>query len=867
VWILRRLSIYEQLFAATRDYEVEYQERCERRGRLSGSLWLLGSVSHTAFSYVVLAFKWKTVMFRNYTKIALRNILRFRLFSLIKIFSLSLGIAVCILLCLFVLDELSFDKFHDKGDYLFRVVRISYDKDTGTEIDRQQFMPPPMAPELQRHVPEIKHYSRYTNGSGVVRFKDKIFRETLHFVDAAFLEMFSFPLVEGLPAQTLAEDHGVVFSRLCAEKYFGASDPMGQSVSIDFGVSRKEFIVTGVVADVPPNSTLQFDILINIRNLPGAWNNPGVWEEWNRWAFPFFVELQPGVSTAQVESGMDGFLNQFFGDNIQRHLDEGHDPYRFGLQRVRDMHLDTRVIGTAGLQSSYLLAVIAIAILVIACVNFTNLSIGLSSVRSLEVGVRKVLGAERKQLVTQFLGEACMMSLLAIGFGLILAELLLHRFNVLADKQLSLGLLLNSRFVVILLFIAVFTTLTAGIYPAVILSAFRPVEVMKGRLKIGGRTLLTKTLVVFQFALSVTLAISALFLSKQLTFMQNQDPGYSSDALVVVLTQENDQRDSEDFLRRFRSEVRSISSIRGLTASNREFGFFLPSAGMEFKGRDINFHYTRVDPDFLATMKLRLVEGRDFKRNILADNEVVIVNQEFVKALGPDFQLGETLGDPSLGFPQHCRVVGVIEDCHFQSLRSEIRPLLLYVGKGWSPRRDRFSRVLVRIDPGNVSGTMEMMETAWERTQPHKPFVFFFQDEALKNLYSQEKRWSSIVRSASVFCMMLACLGIFGLTAMTISRRDKEIGIRKVLGARFEQIVYLAVREYMLLLVVANITAWPVAYVVMANILQNYPYRITLGFPYFFLAGAASILIGLLTILWLSVRAALTNPVNSLKYE
>jgi len=867
LWILRRFSIYEEMFSASRDLEFEYQEVCDSRGRFFGFIWLLRNVVQATYYYAILTLRWKTVMFRNYVKITIRNILRFRTFSLIKIFSLSLGIAACALIYLFVLDELSFDKFHDKSERLFRVVQIRFDKDTGIEMSRQQFLPPPMAPELQRLVPEIKHYSRYTNGTGVVRYQDKIFRETLQLVDSAFLEMFSFPLKEGHSQQVLGSDHNVVLTSSHAEKYFGASSPLGRTLTIDFGQISKDFIVTGVVEDVPPNSSLQFDILIHIQNLPVAWNNPGVWEEWNRWAFPFFVELQPGVPVEKATRGMDRFCSQFFSESIQRRITSGYDPFRFGLQRVEDMHLDTRVFEAAGLETSYLLSVIAFAILLIACVNFTNLSIGLSSVRSLEVGMRKVLGAERRQLIVQFLSEAFLISVLAIGAGLLLTEILLPSFNELSGKQLSLGVIFSSHSIAVLLFFAVFTTLAAGFYPAVMMSAFRPVEVMKGKFRIGGRTLLTKGLVVFQFALSVMLVISALFLGKQLSYMQNRDPGYIKDGLVVILIQENDQQGSESFLRRFRSEVNSISHVKGLTASNREFGVFLPSMGTEFMGRKVNFHYTRVDPDFVSTMKLTLISGRDFSLNVAADNDAVIVNQKFVEAMGTEFQVGGILGDPSQGYPQHCRVIGVIEDCHFQSLRNEIQPLLLYVGKGAAPKRDRFSRVFVRIDAANVGQSLKLLETAWNKVQPDKPFVSFFQDEALRSLYSQEKRWSAIIRYASILSFLLACLGIFGLTAMTLSRRDKEIGIRKVLGAKFEQIIYLSIKEFMLLLVIANFVAWPVVYIVMRVILQNYPYRITLGLQYFVLAGAASLLVALLTILWLSIRAALSNPAVSLKYE
>jgi putative ABC transport system permease protein len=415
--------------------------------------------------------------------------------------------------------------------------------------------------------------------------------------------------------------------------------------------------------------------------------------------------------------------------------------------------------------------------------------------------------------------------------------------------------------------IAVFTGICAGSYPAVVLSSPRPVEIMKGKLRIGGKSTLTKALVVVQFALTVVLVISGITLGRQVSFMVNQDPGYTSEGLVVVLTQEIEQKESEGLYRLYRNEVLSHSRIQGLTASNRAFGLFLPGRSLESGERKVHFRYNRVDPYFLSTMKLNLIQGRDFLPNIVADNDAIIVNQKFIKALGPDYKLGEKLGTASDDFPDRLRVVGVVEDCHFESLRNAIDPLLLYVGKGMAPNRDRFSRIFVRIETASIADTISFLEKAWKKIRPNKPFRHYFQDDALQNLYVRENRWSTIVQFASIFSILLACLGIFGLTAMTLSRRVKEIGIRKVLGASVEQIVFLGIKEFVYLICLANLIAWPVVYIVMKEVLQNYPYRIDIGFQYFLLAGIASILISGLTILYLSVKAALQNPIDSLRYE
>jgi len=806
-------------------------------------------------------------MFSNYLKIAIRHILKYKGHSFIKIFGLSIGIAACMFIYLFVADELSFDKFHKNGDQLYRFVKIQFDKESGKETNLQQYIPTPVGPELIESIPQVRFQTRYVNGSGVVRYKEKIFRETLALADSPFFEMFTFPLIVGDPRTALSDEHSIVLSRSHAEKYFGEENPLGKTLTITYGHTKRDYMVTGVAEDLPPNSSIQFNILIHFYNLSSVLNNPQILNDWNRWYCPLFVQLQPNVTAEQVVGRLDQFCQQHYSSTIQRHIDEGYNPFTFGLQQVKDMHLSKRVAGTAGLSTSYLLSAIALAILLIACVNFMNLSVGSSSVRSTEVGMRKVLGAGRRQLLLQFWGEALVISLLAIIMGFVLTEFLIPKFNVLSGKQLSLMTLFEGGNWMVLLGIAVLTGIFAGSYPAMVMSAFRPVDILKGKLKVGGSTTLTKGLVVLQFTLSVVLGISAVILGKQVSFMMNRDPGYVSEGLVVIMTQENEPQESERLYQRFRNEVISHKQIQGLTASNREFGLFLPGSSLELGERKINYRYNRVDPDFLSTMKFKLIQGRNFSSNIAPDRDALIANQKFTEMLGSDFEMGKPLGDISKGFPYDRRIIGVIEDCHFESLRNEIEPLILYVGEGRAPRRNRFSRIIVRVETGQLKDTMSFLENAWEKIQPDKPFITYFQDDALKSLYNQEKRWSAIIQYASVVSILLACLGIFGLTSITLSRRIKEIGIRKVLGASVGQIVYLATKEFIFLISIANVIAWPVVFFIMKRVLQNYSYRIDIAVHYFILAWAASVFIAVLTIFYLSLKAAMQNPVESLRYE
>jgi putative ABC transport system permease protein len=803
----------------------------------------------------------------NYLKTAIRNILKYKVHSFIKIFGLSIGIAACIFIYLFVVDELSFDRFHQNRDRLFRLIQVQFDKETKHEIQYQQFIPTPVGPELLQSIPEIKNQTRYVDVPGVVRHEEKIFSETLALTDAAFFEMFTFPLLAGSPQAALSDDHNIVISRSYAEKYFADENPIGKTLTISYGKRSKDYTVSGVMENVPSNSTLQFNMLLHIHNLPIALDNPDILNDWQRWYCPLFIQLQPDVAPERISKKLDQFCLQHFSPMLQRNRDEGHDPFTFGLQPIKDMHLDTRVIGTIGLSTSYLLSAIAIAILLIACVNFMNLSIGSASVRSMEVGVRKILGAGRRQLIWQFWGEALVIALFAILWGLLLTELLIPQFNAFSGKQLSIISLFQSSHWIALFGLAVITGVLAGSYPALVMSGFLPVDILKGKLKIGGNRTLTKGLVVVQFALSVILCISAVILGKQVSFLMNRDPGYVSEGLVVLLTQENEPQESERLYRRFRNEIISHRQIQDITASNREFGLFLPGATLEIGGRKIFYRFNRVDPYFLSTMKFDLIQGRDFSKSPGADRDSLIVNRRLIEQLGTDFVMGKPLGESSMGFPYSGRIIGVIENCHFESMRNEIDPLILYVGSVANPRRNRFSRIIVRVETGQLKGTVGFLEQAWKKIQPDKPFIYYFQDEALKSLYDQEKRWSRIILYASVISIMLACLGIFGLTAITVNRRVKEIGIRKILGASASHILYLASREFILLISIANVIAWPVVFFIMKRILQNYPYRVDIAMHYFVLAFIASIMIAVLTIIYHSLKAALQNPVDSLRHE
>jgi len=866
-WLLTKIQSDYNHSPTLGDLEEEFFYICENESFTKAKRWYRKQLVKSLPSLLKHKSIWSSAMLTSNLKITYRNLKKQKMFSFINITGLALGVTVCLLIYLFVSDELSYDKFHKNRDHLFRVERIGFNNTTGEVENRMEYLPPAMGPELERFFDEIKYMSRHMWGTGTVRYQDKIFRETIDMVDAPFFQMFSFPLISGNPETVLKDDFSVVLTQTYAEKYFGSENPIGKMMTITFGQTSKDFIVTGVSKNPPSNSSLQFNMHANIKNLTLADNNPQVLADWKRWYFPFYVQLQEPVFPKHVEQKMPQFCTQFFADYIQRIKDRGDWtrsdlPFTFGFQSIKDIYLDSR-----GLMPSFILFAIAVIILIIACVNFTNISIGLSSVRSREVGMKKVLGAKKQQLIRQFWSEAILTSFLATGFGLCLTSLLLPQFNSLSGKQLSISEFLSGSHLLAVPFIAFIMGIFAGSYPALVMSNFRPIDILKNKFKVGGKTPLTKGLVVLQFSLCVSLVISAIILGNQANYLIDKDLGYNKEGMIIIRTQENEQKASEDLYQRFRSKAISNHQILGITASNREFGQFLPSSTSNLNGTGIHFRFNRVDPNFVSTFGINITQGRDFLQNSSTENNAILVNEKFIEALGPQFELGKIISNSHSKFPFSCRIVGVMENSHFRSLLSEIEPLVLYIGKGFSPARDRFSRMFIRVKTDNISESLAFLEKTWKDVQPNKPFISSFFDETLKRQYTHENQWSTIVQFSSIFSIIIACMGIFGLTAITISRRVKEIGIRKVLGATVPEIVQLVIKEFILLVTIANIIAWPIVYWIMNNVLQNYPNRIGIGLHYFFITGIGTVFISILTICFLSVKAALANPVDSLRYE
>ena len=846
-------------------YEQSYLDIKRQKGKLSAYLWLFLQLFLAVPAFLKMKWAGGMAMVKNYTKAGLRTIRRKKICSLMNILGLSLGFACCILTYVYVAHELSFDRFHENGDSLFRLIRINHNPD-GSLLSRHHQFPMPMGPELEDYFPEIKYSTRYKGGEGVVRYKDAMFKEYIDMADPQFFDIFTFPFVSGDPHTAIMDDHSIVLTKSYALKYFGKEDPIGKTITVTFGKNRKDYIVTGVAKDIPQNSTIRFNILMNISNYASYWpyggGNPLTF--WSNFNAHYYLLLNQGALKMSIEKKFPSFYDQYFSWYSQRiNWDGKGNPFSIVLQKMREIHFDPGLYGGTNPAVYNILMGIALIVLVIACFNFINLTTGMSTVRSTEIGVRKVLGAGKKQLILQFWSESIVVSCISMGAGVFLALLLFPRFNEFIGKQIAFKDSINILTVIVFIMLPLTAGILSGIYPGLVMTDFNILDTLKGKLKLGGKRIFTKSLIIMQFSLSVFLIISAVILGNQIRFMINKDPGFTKDGLLVIDIMENEEEDKDRIVELFRNRAIQHAGVLGLSVSTTNFGDFSAYSSIEKENKRIGFLDNTIDFDFMGTLGLNIVQGRDFSKEYSSDRDGVIVNQRFVEKLGYESPLGKTIGESAKGFPYDLKIIGVVEDFNFSSLHNEIDPAIFHIQPGnWGYRY-----LLARISTSNISDTLKRLEANWEEIQPEKPFVYKFLSEVLEDHYKTEKRWEGIVQISSLLAMGIACMGIFGLTSITINQRVKEIGIRKVLGAKFIQLVTLLAKDFVILVGTANFIAWPIAYYAVHKWLQNFAYRIDIEIWIFILCGVLSLLIALLTISYQSIKAATANPVDSLRYE
>ncbi len=820
-------------------------------------------------------------MIRNYLKISLRNLKRHKLYSFINIAGLSVGLTVCILILMYVQFQWSFDQFNTKSDRIYRAwVKESY---ASGEKHFNVATPVPLGPTLKQNIPEVDAVTRIYAFNDVVKTESdqQETPESVMMVDPAFLKIFDFNLVRGDKNTVFGKPNSVVITPDIAKQFFGKQDPIQKTLSIKTGDKITNFVVTGIIKAPPANSSLQFQILIPFSNA-SAFFNQRFQHSWFNVSVETYVLLNKDITPTQLTGKLAAMMKQTLGEDYNR------SHYTVGLQPLSDIHLNitypTAIASVTNPVYSYILAVIALLILAIACINFMTLAISRSVFRGKEVGIRKTIGAERKQLITQFWGEAFLVTVIGLAVSSILATLFLPLFNQLAGTRLVLAF--SWQTLLIIGGSALLISLIAGIYPALIISGLRPSEVLKGKVKItGNNSFFRKGMIVFQFALSIILIIGTIIINQQMEYVRTTDLGYKKDELVVLPSGFKPGPNTpvskvfQDAQRRkqlLETKLKSISGIQEISASIytpvQSSGWFNADF-TDNQGQRHDFHFNVVDANFLSTIDAKMVEGHFFsKKNTSDEHRGIVVNEALVKRFGWKNPIGKRLPGPR--FKNH-QVIGVISDFHYQSLHTSIEPLVLAMNpdlifsgiENISAVYPPSARYIIRLHTDNIPATMDRLKQVWKEIAPAVPFEYTFVDTALDNQYRQEERLGNIVMWGSLLAIVLACLGLFGLSVFSAQQRTKEIGIRKVLGSSVARIVVLLSKDFLALVGMGFMIAIPVAWFVMNRWLENFAYHINIGLGIFLLAGAIALLIALATVSWQSIRAAVANPVESLHNE
>jgi putative ABC transport system permease protein len=807
-------------------------------------------------------------MFKNYIRTALRYLFKHKGYSLINIMGLAIGMACCLLILLYVRHELSYDTFNEKAD---RIYRVSMEARWGGRDFDIAVQAAPMAKTVVEEYPEIVDAVRFRNrGAYIVQYGDMSFRERrVIFTDPSFFNIFSIPLLKGDPETALSSPNALVISRKTAEKYFRDEDPVGKTLRLD---NRDDFLVTGVFEEIPDNSHFHYDMLLSLESLAESKN-----QMWLSQNFQTYILVREGTDWKELETKLQGVMEKYFFPVVAKmlgismdELGESEDMFaRNYLQSLGSIHLHSDVQGelepNSDIRYVYIFSAIALFVLLIASINFMNLTTARSAGRAKEVGIRKVMGSFRRHLVRQFLTESLLLSFLSMVLALGLVRLALPLFNNLAGKTLAMSFLFQGPMIAITVLIAVVTGFLAGSYPAFFISAFQPVKVLKGQLRTGVKSgKLRSGLVIFQFAASIILIISTFMVQRQLHYVQNKKLGFDKEQ-VLILDNAYLLRDQAEALRDAMLVYPQVSrgTISGYLPipSNRNQSAVFPE-GERDSAQATSFQNWTVDYDYIDTLGMTIVEGRNFSREFSTDTDAAIVNQAVLKQFGwldiNNHRLGRIMNQK--GDVKLYNVIGVVEDFHYESLRSTIGPLVMFLG-------DSRGLMSFRIETEDISRTVGLLESKWKEFLPHQPFEYMFLDARFNELYRTEQQIGRIFGVFATLAIVIGCLGLFGLAAFTAEQRTKEIGIRKVLGASAPGIIRLLLKEFVILVGISNLVAWPIAYLVMRRWLQDFAYRTSLGLGVFLLAGVLTLLIALFTVSFQAVKAALAEPIRSLRYE
>ena len=806
-------------------------------------------------------------MFKNYFKIAWRNLNRNKFISFINLFGLTVGLSCCLLIAIYILNELSYDRYNKKADNIYRIERTFLNAETGALSLELGAVAPPFAPLLQNDFKDIKKVtSVLPAGTSAIKYGENIFnQDNVFFADENLFKVFDFKIMKGNPAVALRDPFSVMLTEETAKKYFGNSDPMNKIIRLD---NQYDFKVTGIYKPLPAGSHWHPEVMISFNTLKDSaiYGERNLMTNWGNNSFYTYLLLPDHYNPKKLEAQFPAFQN--------RHIPaagkfKASDYSILSLRKLTNIHLyshtDSEIEINGDIKRIYIFSAIALFILLIACINYMNLSSARSVLRAKEIGVRKTAGASKQELIAQFLCESVFIAWLAVILAFVLTVITLPWLNQLSGQQLSINSLLQWKVLIVILLLPFVVGTLSGIYPALYLSSFQPVKVLKGVIKKGGGNIsFRKALVVFQFSISIILIIATVIVFQQLNYIQNKSLGFDKEHVVTL----RDNAGLNNSFQSFKDELLSNSNIKEVGRSSRiPTGRLLDSQGSMLNRGDslapskADIKYVVADEDFIPAYGIKIVAGRNFSKDYGTDTSSFLINETAVKALelksnedaiGKQLQYGDQKG----------RIAGVFKDFNFESLHQRIIPLVLFE----STTANGYGNISIKTS-GNVSGALAQIEKTWKKYLPEIPYEYKFLDDRYAKLYESENRQSGIFTIFSCIAIFIACLGLFGLSAFTITQRVKEIGVRKVLGASTGSIVKLISKDFLLLVVIAAVIAFPVAWYAMDHWLQDFAYRINIGWWVFVLAGIIALVIAFATISFQAIKAARANPVKSLRTE
>ena len=813
-------------------------------------------------------------MIKNYFKIAFRNLWKNKGYSAINIFGLAIGLATCLLITLYVANELSYDRYNKNAG---RIYRINSDLRFGGAGLHMVMTSDMMGPLLKKDYPQIEEYTRIYANEGeklVKKGNEFITEQRVGYVDSTFFNVFTLPAIEGDTKTALNEPNTVVITESTAQKYFGAVNVIGKSIEVKNGETVTAYKVTAIIKDIPSNSHFHYDFMLSMKNVDYQWG------QLTSHNFVTYLLLKPGTDYKAFEKNFDvyvekyvlPFAKQFIQIDNMDDFKKAGNKLEYSLMPLTKIHLYSdytyELSPSGNVQYVYIFGLVAIFILIIACINFMNLSTARSSGRAKEVGIRKVLGTKRNTLITQFLIESTITAFIALIIAIAIAYFVLPLFNDVAAKSLQVKDLLDVKILPFILAIPFVVGLLAGSYPAFYLSAFKPITVLKGNSKSGfKKSNLRNTLVIFQFATSIVLIVGTIIVYQQLHYIQTAKLGFAKDQVLVIdrayALNKNVDAFKNEVLAMQGVSSGTVSSFLPVSNSSRSDNTYSTEAVMDFKN-GIDMQTWQIDHDYIKTMGMEMAAGRNFSKDFGSDSSAILITETTAKLIGYKDPVGKKLYAPSGVQGDNklvpLNIIGVVKDFHFESMRQGIGPLCMRLANS-------AGLISFKIKAGNAQNLISQVEHTWKSLAPGMPFSYRFLDDSFNDMYRSEQRAGTLAIVFAVLAVLIACLGLFGLVTYMAEQRTKEIGIRKVLGASVNNVVLMLSKDFLVMVMIASVLAFPVAWWAMHRWLQDYVYRINISWWVFAVAGLFALLIALITVSFQAIKAALTNPVKSLRTE